>query len=292
MKTETIFGESPRDFSETTPGCPPAQESRFPSEESPRDFSEITPGCPPAAEKKLLGVIGGLGPMATAVFLERIVRFTDAATDQEHLDIAIRHCPTIPDRTAFILGRSSDDPRPQIIREGRYLAQQGACCIAIPCVTAHSFQSEIEQGTGLPVIDTVSLTARALAKAGVSRAAIWATEGTMHTGLFTKALRAFGIDAIVPDERVQSIVTDCIYRDIKTGREPNEAELAEAKERMLALGAQAIILGCTELSVAAQHHAFGPGFIDALDVLARACVETCGGAVRPQYQTLFTPIQR
>ena len=240
--------------------------------------------------RPLLGVIGGLGPMATAVFLERIVRFTDARTDQEHIDIAIRHCPSIPDRTEYILGRSDENPLPQILREAQILRDQGAGCIAIPCITAHSFHDQIEQACALPVIDTVSLTAKVLLDSGVSKAAVWATEGTMHVGLFQAALSRCGIGPVVPDPAVQQIVTDCIYRDIKSGREPDRNELRRAEEAMWAQGADAIILGCTELSVAAQQLSFGPGYLDALDVLTKAAVESCGANVRREYQSLFVPL--
>jgi len=92
-------------------------------------------------KRPLLGVIGGLGPMATAVFLRRIVLLTDAQTDQQHIDIAIRHCPSIPDRTAYLLGKSELNPLPDILREAKALRDQGAECIAIPCITAHSTDS-------------------------------------------------------------------------------------------------------------------------------------------------------
>ena len=246
----------------------------------------------PRPEKGLLGVIGGLGPMATAVFLEKIVRCTDAATDQQHLDIAIRHCPSIPDRTDFIIGRSAENPLPGILMQARSLAQQGACCIAIPCITAHYFHADIEKSAGLPVIDTVALTAQEIAKAGVKRAAVWATEGTMHTQLFQKAFEKCGIEPVLPDEETQKVITECIYRDIKTGRAPDAQALFCAREKMFSLGAQAVVLGCTELSVAARHVDFGPGFIDVLDVLAIASIEKCGYAVKKDLPELITPYIR
>jgi len=238
--------------------------------------------------KKLLGVIGGLGPMATAVFLERIVCMTDAHADQEHIDIAVRHCPSIPDRTAFILGRSGDDPLPGIIQQALSLRDQGACCIAIPCITAHFFHDAIEQACALPVIDTVSLTAKELLASGVRRAAVWATEGTVHTGLFQKALARVGIEAVLPDEMTQTVVTDCIYRDIKAGRSPDPSPLLSAQQRLLSEGVQALILGCTELSVAARSVPFAPGVIDALDVLAKASVIACDAPVKPEYACLLS----
>jgi len=238
-------------------------------------------------KRPLLGVIGGLGPMATAVFLRRIVLLTDAQTDQQHIDIAIRHCPSIPDRTAYLLGKSELNPLPDILREAKALRDQGAECIAIPCITAHFYHDAIEQACALPVIDTVSLTAKELRSCGVSRAAIWATEGTVQAGLFQKALSRLNIEPIVPGAKTQALITDCIYRDIKAGRQPDRQALLTAQKKMLSLGAQAVILGCTELSVAAENVPFAPGCIDALDVLAKASVLSCGANVKGEYARLL-----
>ena len=79
-----------------------------------------------------LGVIGGLGPIATAYFMELIIKMTDAACDQDHLDMIIYNSPRIPDRTSYILGRSDENPVKPMIEIGRKLAQQGADCISIP----------------------------------------------------------------------------------------------------------------------------------------------------------------
>ena len=79
---------------------------------------------------KRLGVIGGLGPMASAYFLELLVRMTDAATDQEHLDVTLLCRPSIPDRTAAILGKSKDSPVPMMQAAAKELEQAGAAYIA------------------------------------------------------------------------------------------------------------------------------------------------------------------
>ena len=91
----------------------------------------------------LLGVIGGLGPMATACFMELVTGMTDAATDQEHLRMLVYSAPDIPDRTQFILGQSDRSPLPGIVEVGRALTAMGADVIAIPCMTAHYFHREI-----------------------------------------------------------------------------------------------------------------------------------------------------
>ena len=96
-----------------------------------------------------LGIIGGLGPMATAYFMELLINMTDAKCDQDHLEMIIYNCPSIPDRTAYILGKSNANPVVPIIKIGKKLKEQNVDCISIPCITAHYFHDEIEEKTGL-----------------------------------------------------------------------------------------------------------------------------------------------
>ena len=92
-----------------------------------------------------LGIIGGLGPMATAYFMELLINMTDAKCDQDHLEMIIYNCPSIPDRTAYILGKSNANPVVPIIKIGKKLKEQNVDCISIPCITAHYFHDEIEK---------------------------------------------------------------------------------------------------------------------------------------------------
>ena len=93
--------------------------------------------------EKTLGVLGGLGPMATAYFLELMVTMTDAATDQDHPKMIIMNVPTVPDRTAYILGRSTESPLEPMAALGQQLKALGADIIATPCITAHYFHSDL-----------------------------------------------------------------------------------------------------------------------------------------------------
>ena len=94
---------------------------------------------------KRLGIIGGLGPMATAYFLRLIVEMTDAKTDQEHIEVLLHSKPQIPDRTRYILGLSEENPMPELLAVGKSLTAQGVEVIAIPCITAHFFQKQLEE---------------------------------------------------------------------------------------------------------------------------------------------------
>ena len=121
---------------------------------------------------KRLGVIGGLGPMASAYFLELLVRMTDAATDQEHLDVTLLCRPSIPDRTAAILDRSKDSPVPMRQAAAKELEQAGACCIAVPCITSHYFFNELQPAVSIPFLHLVKETVAHLKEQGVKKAGI------------------------------------------------------------------------------------------------------------------------
>lgn len=235
---------------------------------------------------KVLGVIGGLGPMATAYFLRLLTEMTDAATDQEHIELLLHSRPAIPDRTRFILGRSGDSPLPDFLSIGRELAAQGAQVIAIPCVTAHYFQTQLEEALGVPVLNAVEETARCLSDAGISRAGLLATDGTVAAGLFNGAMEKRGIELLTPGKEGQQTVMSLIYDDIKAGR-PARLELLErVSAELKGKGAQAVILGCTELSVIKRDNRLSPEYIDALDALARRAVLECA-RLRPEYENLL-----
>ena len=147
---------------------------------------------------KKLGVLGGLGPMASVYFLQLVVQMTEARTDQEHIEVLLHSVPQIPDRTRYILGQSSEDPVPQMAVAGRGLAAQGAQVLAIPCVTAHYFQERLETQIGVPILNAVEETALCLQQAGINRAGILATDGTLSSRLFQTCLEKRGISCVIP----------------------------------------------------------------------------------------------
>ncbi len=203
---------------------------------------------------KTLGVIGGLGPMATAYFLRRIVEMTDAWTDQEHLDVIVLNRPSIPDRTAYILDRTKPSPLPPIVDAAKTLEQLGACCIAIPCITSHALFSEFSAAVGIPFIHILRETATHLKENGVAAAGI----------------------------------LSLIYDDYKAGRPLEWEKFQLAAGFVRKQGAECIVLGCTELSLIKRDRPVGPGVLDALDVLARASIQRCGKPLRPAYEQLIT----
>lgn len=236
----------------------------------------------------VLGVIGGLGPLATAHFLELTTRMTDAATEQQNLDMIVYNFPSIPDRTGYILGSNLKSPLPGLLWAGRNLTRQGVDCIAIPCVTAHFFYEELREALAAPIIHAVRETARYLKDRGVSSAGIMATDGTILSGLFSRALLDADIRPMIPSKARQAQVMELIYEDIKAGNPPDMEKFFAVSQELRQKGAETILLGCTELSLIKKEHALGPGYLDSMEVLARASLLRCGKPIKPQYENLIT----
>lgn len=239
-------------------------------------------------DSKILGVIGGLGPIATAHFMELVINMTDADTDQQHLPMMVYNMPFIPDRTAYILDNTKENPLPQILRIGKTLQTQGVTCIAVPCVTAHYFMDELENGVTVPLINGVRETVAHLKENGIQKVGIMATDGTIQSGIFHRELEKQGLTPIAPGTGAQADVMHLIFNNVKAGKPVEMARFLSAAEDLRAQGAQAIILGCTELSLIKRDQNIGPGFIDAMEVLARQSVLACDKPLKKEYDCLIT----
>jgi aspartate racemase len=213
---------------------------------------------------------------------------TDAVRDQEHIEMIIFSKPSIPDRTEYIMGRSSDNPVNPMIEVGKSLVSMGADYLAMPCITAHYFHDSLTAGIGVPIIHIVRETAGYLREHGIRKAGIMATDGTIHSGLFQKALTEKGILPLIPSKQCQEYVTDLIYKNIKSNLPAEMDKFMEVAEELRSMGAEVIILGCTELSLIKRDYEIGPGFIDAMEVLAMCSVTLCGAKLKKEYRNLIT----
>ena len=234
---------------------------------------------------KKLGIIGGLGPMATAYFMRRIIEMTDAATDQDNIEMVIYNSPSIPDRTGYILDNTKESPLPKIVELATRLELQEVDYIAIPCITAHFFHKQISQSVYVPVSNGIKEAAEYLQEQGIKKVGIMATDGTVSTKLFDSVFKEYGIDCIYPDKDHQKLVMSIIYDEVKAGKPVSMKEFELVKEQLLASGAEVVILGCTELSIAKRDNHI-EGVLDIIDVLARDCVMKCA-TLRPEYKELI-----
>lgn len=236
---------------------------------------------------KTLGVIGGLGPMATAYFLQLVTQMSDAKTDQDHMEIIMHSKPSIPDRTKYIIGQSPDNPVGEMILAGKKLKEDGADLIAIPCITAHFFHDELEKEIGIPVIHAIEETGIYLKNIGVEQIGVLATDGTVQSHLFQKCMSRYGIDCILPDQINQRKVMSIIYDNIKAGKKADIDTFNEITAELILRGAQVVLLGCTELSLLKRDNRLQAGCLDVMEVLAKRSVESCN-RLREEYRNLIT----
>ena len=227
-----------------------------------------------------LGILGGMGPMATACFLELLIDKTYAECDQDHLETIIYNCPQIPDRTNYILGRSTDDPSYRMNKIARKLQDEGVDAIAIPCVTAGFFKEKIEEGIDIPVLYGVDYLASVLKEKGITAAGIMATDGTVRAGVIQKVLEENGIKVVIPSEEDCALVMSLIYDDVKKGADPDVTKLEKVMADLKAQGAQTSILGCTELSVIRRNHTICGDYFDILEMLAEESLIACGKRIK------------
>ncbi len=227
-------------------------------------------------KKKKLGIIGGLGPMASAQFMSLLTAMTKADTDQDHIETILYSKPQTPDRTAFLLGNSKESPLPALLDSAQTLERIGAEVLAMPCMTAYSFSQDLQQAVRAQLIHPIVESAQLLAKQGCRKVGIMATDGTVQVGLFQKALTDAGIAFAVPEEKAQRLVMHMIYENVKKGQ-PADLDMLEAVTKHLrGMGAERMILGCTELSVIKQTQEIGSGYLDAMEVLAACAIQACG----------------
>lgn len=228
---------------------------------------------------KKLGVIGGLGPIATSYFYELLTKLTKAETDQEHLEVMIFSCPSIPDRTAYILDKSKENPIIPMLEVGNTLVGLGADYIAIPCITAHYFYDELSKNIKAPIIHIIKETVLDLKERGAKCAGLMATDGTISSAVFQNELESNGIDVIIPSAKGQAYVMDLVYRDVKANKPVEIEKFRYVSDELTAKGADTIVLACTELSLIKRDYELASGYVDALEILALRSLSLCGAAV-------------
>jgi aspartate racemase len=234
----------------------------------------------------IIGVLGGMGPEATADFFHKIINNTEADKDQEHLRVLIDSNPKIPDRTPAMLG-SGESPLPMMIETAKNLERAGAHFIVIPCVSAHYFIRGLREGITIPVISIIDEVAGEIERhhPGMERTGLIATTGTIRAGLFHDRLREIGVEVLVPPaEDQEELVMSAIYgkSGIKAGfiSPENKGKILRAATALIERGAQGIIGGCTEVPLVVGGGDIAVPFFDSLDILARAAIRQAKGTAR------------
>lgn len=224
--------------------------------------------------EKIVGVLGGMGPLATADFYAKLVRRTPARVDQEHLRVIIDSNPKIPDRTAGFQGQGPD-PTPHLVATARALERAGAEVIAIPCNSAHVYLEQIRRGVRVPVLDIMEEVAAAVAALRPRPRAVGllATPGTIHARLYHRALASRGFDVVDPTTLEERAVLLAI-KAVKAGDlgPAVRKRVRDAAGALIRRGANAIVLGCTELPLVMGPQDAPVPVLDGTDLLAAATV--------------------
>lgn len=226
--------------------------------------------------EKIIGILGGMGPLATVELFRRIVEKTPAKRDQDHPRIIIYNNPKIPDRTAFILG-NGEDPRPELIDSARKLESWGADFIIMPCNTAHFFAETIQKAISIPLVNMIEETAKKIEEMGLRKVGLLATDGTVKGLIYHRALLSRGVQIAVPNKNGQKRVMEAIYGGVKAGNLELGRRLLLEVARKLERRVDGIIAGCTEVSVALKPDDLSVPLIDPLDVISEKAVKLALG---------------
>lgn len=223
----------------------------------------------------VVGVLGGMGPLATIDFMHKMLQATPAAADQEHVPVVVSSIPQVADRSAAFRGEG-DSPLPAMLASGRRLVDAGAGLIVMPCNTAHLWWDALAPALGLPMLHLVDAAlAETVERTGAgARIGLLATDATVAAGLYPNRTPAgSGLQWLMPTaaEMLQGVMPGiaAVKRgDLAAGR----AALQPVAQALARRGAQALVLGCTEIPLVIDEAAAGLPVIDATDALARRAV--------------------
>jgi aspartate racemase len=225
--------------------------------------------------EKVIGILGGMGPEATIDLFYKIIKFTPAEKDQDHLRIIIDNNPKIPDRTAAILG-TGENPLPILQKTAKNLEKAGADFIIIPCNTAHYFLSQIQKSVKIPILNMIEETALETKKRipQIKKVGLLASNGVYKAGIYNQYFKKYNIEVIFPEEKDKEKVMKVIYA-VKAGNLSEEVKksIISIAQRLIDKGAEAIIAGCTEIPLILKEKNFSVPLIDPTQVLAKVAVE-------------------
>jgi aspartate racemase len=223
-----------------------------------------------AEHKRVVGVLGGMGPLATVDFLRKLVLTTPATCDQDHIPLVVRFCPEIPDRVDALL-RCGPSPEAGLVRAARALEAAGAQCLVIPCNTAHVWHDAIARAVHIPILHIADVAVAAMPLEQRAAVGLLATRGTLDARIYQDRLP--DTEWIVPsaDEMERDVMPG--IRAIKRNDLASGATLlSAAAERLVARGARAVVMACTEIPVALAGRSLAVPRLDPTEALAHACV--------------------
>jgi aspartate racemase len=224
---------------------------------------------------RIIGILGGMGPAATADLYLEIIRLTPAERDQEHLPVLIYSNPKVPDRTKAIL-EGAEDPLPVMLESARVLERGGAGVLAIPCNAAHYFLPQLQEQVSTRILNMLEETLLCFQTQQPQGRSIGllATTGTVHSGIYRSVFTARGIDLLIPNDADQERVHSGI-QTVKAGAHDQKTQemFHSVGASLVQAGAQAVILGCTEIPLSFNPEAVDFLVLNPTRILAQAAVD-------------------
>ena len=227
-----------------------------------------------------LGVIGGMGPLATVKFYDKIVLNTEAYNDNEHIDLIVLNHSTMPDRTKCIIENKDTEFLNEIKKDLEILERIGIDVVAIPCNTSHYFYDEFKNFTNLKIINMIEETILEIKRRGIKKVAVFGTLGTLNSKVYNKYAKENGIEVKELSLEDKNSVMDIIYK-IKETNNLESKDFVEILNRYCndkTIG----IIACTELSLLDIPENLNT--IDALDVLVNKSIEYSGAKIKNKYK--------
>ncbi len=250
---------------------------------------KAAPPMPTAPRPRaVVGIIGGMGPEATVLLMQKVLAAVPARDDADHVPLLVDQNPQVPSRIRFLIEGAGEDPAPVLAAMARRLEAAGAAALAMPCNTAHHFAPAIRAAISIPFLDMVSLSvARASALAGAGSAVgILASPAVRRVGLFDAPFAEAGLTPLYASDEVAMLAA---IRRIKSGG-PDEiaaGTLRAASQDLHSRGARVQMIACTEFSLIAEAVGEGVTAFDTLDCLVQAII-----AFSSKMATSFPPARQ
>lgn len=225
-----------------------------------------------------IGILGGMGPEATVLLMQKVIAATPARDDADHIPLLVDQNPQVPSRIARLIEGTGDDPAPVLIDMATRLAAAGCAALAMPCNTAHHYAPQISASVDIPFLDMIALSVEtARSKLGQDgKVGILASPAVRRVGLFDKALAAAGLEAVYPGDEAALLAA---IRQIKAEGPVAlaRATLASASADLAADGANVQLVACTEFSLIMSALPPEAQAIDTLDRLVDEIIRTSNG---------------
>lgn len=221
---------------------------------------------------KRVGIIGGMGSLASVDLYKKIVLLTSAKCDQDHILISIDNNSQIPDRSEFIFGKG-ENPLPFLIDSANRLKNSGCEAICLACNTAHFFAKDIVKNCDIRLLNMIEITVNALKDRypNVKNVAVIGTTVTRKTKMYDRNLEKFNINSVDISEQNQQNIMECIYKGVKAGKIKEYAKLFN--ETIKSIDADVFIAACTEIPILLPYLKENIKFVDATEELAKEVIK-------------------